>query len=54
VEPAGPRDDAIVCEDFEQYPTASAPAGGWTPTLGGDGKIVIDATRALSGKQFAG
>jgi hypothetical protein len=43
--------DAIVCEDFEQYPTASAPAGGWTPALRGEGKIVVDATRAFSGKQ---
>jgi hypothetical protein len=43
--------DAIVCEDFEQYPAANAPAGGWTPTLRGDGKIVVDATRAFSGKQ---
>jgi hypothetical protein len=43
--------DAIVCDDFEQYPTASAPAGGWTPVLRGAGKIVVDATRASSGKQ---
>ena len=43
--------DAIVCEDFEQYPPASAPAGGWTPALRGEGKIVVDATRAFSGKQ---
>jgi len=43
--------NAIVCEDFEQYPTASAPGGGWTPALRGDGKIVVDATRAFSGKQ---
>jgi hypothetical protein len=43
--------DAIVCEDFEQYPAASAPGGGWTPTLRGDGKIVVDTTRAFSGKQ---
>ena len=43
--------DAIVCEDFEQYPVASAPAGGWTPSVRGDGKVVIDATRAFSGKQ---
>lgn len=43
--------DAIVCDDFEQYPTASAPAGGWTAALRGAGKIVVDATRAFSGKQ---
>jgi hypothetical protein len=43
--------DAIVCEDFEQYPADNAPAGGWTPTLRGDGKIVVDATRAFGGKQ---
>ncbi len=43
--------DAILCEDFEQHPTASAPAGGWTPALRGEGKIVVDATRAFSGKQ---
>ena len=43
--------DAIVCEDFEQYPAASAPAGGWTPALRGEGKIVVDTTRAFSGKQ---
>lgn len=43
--------DAIVCEDFEQYPTASAPAGGWTPAVRGEGKIVVDTTRAFSGKQ---
>jgi hypothetical protein len=43
--------DAIVCEDFEQYPAASPPAGGWTPTLRGQGKIVVDTTRAFGGKQ---
>jgi hypothetical protein len=41
---------AILCEDFEQYPPASAPAGGWTATQRGDGKIVVDATRAFTGK----
>jgi len=52
---AGPNgacgSEAIVCEDFEPYPTASAPAGGWTAALRGQGKIVVDATRAFSGKQ---
>lgn len=43
--------DAIVCEDFEAYAAASAPAGGWTAALRGDGKIVVDTTRAFSGKQ---
>lgn len=43
--------DALVCEDFEQYPAASAPAGGWTPDLRGEGKIVVDTTRAFTGKQ---
>jgi hypothetical protein len=43
--------DAIVCEDFEQYPAAAAPAGGWTPSLRGDGKIVVDRARAFSGQQ---
>jgi hypothetical protein len=43
--------DAIVCEDFEQYPAASAPAGGWTPDLRGEGKVVVDTTRAFTGKQ---
>jgi hypothetical protein len=43
--------DAIVCENFDQYPTASAPAGGWTAALRGDGKIVVDTAQAFSGKQ---
>jgi hypothetical protein len=43
--------DAIVCEEFEQYPAASAPAGGWTPDLRGEGRVVVDATRAFTGKQ---
>lgn len=43
--------DAIVCEDFEGYPTASAPAGGWTAALRGEGKILVDTTRAFGGKQ---
>jgi hypothetical protein len=43
--------NAIVCDDFDQYPAASAPAGGWTPALRGEGKIVVDTTRAFSGKQ---
>lgn len=43
--------DAILCEDFEQHPAANAPGGGWTPSLRGDGKIVVDTTRAFSGKQ---
>jgi hypothetical protein len=41
----------ILCEDFEPYPAASAPAGGWMASTRGDGKIVVDATRAFSGKQ---
>jgi hypothetical protein len=48
---AGCGSDAIICEDFEQYPAASAPAGGWSPTLRGEGKVVVDSTRAFSGKQ---
>jgi hypothetical protein len=43
--------DAIVCENFDQYPAASAPAGGWTAALRGDGKIVVDTAQAFSGKQ---
>jgi hypothetical protein len=43
--------DGILCEDFEQYPEASAPAGGWTASVRGNGKIVVDASRAFSGKQ---
>jgi hypothetical protein len=43
--------DAIVCDNFDQYPTASAPAGGWTAALRGDGKIVVDTAQAFSGKQ---
>ena len=43
--------DAIVCEDFDQYAPASAPSGGWTAALRGNGKIVVDTTRAFSGKQ---
>lgn len=43
--------DAIVCEDFEQYPAAVAPAGAWTSALRGEGKIVVDTTRAFGGKQ---
>jgi hypothetical protein len=43
--------DGILCEDFEQYPAASAPAGGWMATVRGNGKIVVDASRAFSGKQ---
>jgi hypothetical protein len=43
--------DAIVCENFDQYPAASAPAGGWTAALRGDGKILVDTTQAFSGKQ---
>jgi hypothetical protein len=40
-----------VCENFDQYPAASAPAGGWTAALRGDGKIVVDTAQAFSGKQ---
>lgn len=43
--------DAIVCDDFDQYPAALAPAGGWTAALRGDGKIVVDTAQAFSGKQ---
>lgn len=43
--------DAIVCEDFERYPTASTPAGGWTAALRGEGKILVDTMRAFGGKQ---
>jgi hypothetical protein len=43
--------DAIVCESFDQYPAASAPAGGWTAALRGAGKIVVDTAQAFSGKQ---
>lgn len=43
--------DGILCEDFEQYPAASVPEGGWTATVRGNGKIVVDAARAFSGKQ---
>jgi len=43
--------DAIVCEDFDRYPAASAPAGGWTAALRGAGKIVVDTAQAFSGKQ---
>ncbi len=42
---------AILCEDFEDYPTDSAPASGWTSSVRGNGKIVVDAARAFSGKQ---
>lgn len=45
------ENDAILCDDFEQYPDASAPANGWTPSTRGDGKILVDASRAFSGKQ---
>jgi hypothetical protein len=44
-------DGGILCEDFEQYPDGSAPAGNWTASQRGNGKIVVDATRAASGKQ---
>ena len=47
----GCADGAILCEDFEQHPAASAPAGNWTASQRGNGKIVIDTTRAFSGKQ---
>jgi hypothetical protein len=47
----GCADGAILCEDFEQYPAASAPAGNWTASQRGNGKIVVDTTRAFSGKQ---
>jgi hypothetical protein len=43
--------DAIVCDDFDQYPAASAPGGGWTAALRGAGKIVVDTAQAFSGKQ---
>ncbi|HVY25626.1 MAG TPA: hypothetical protein VHB79_03715 [Polyangiaceae bacterium] len=42
---------AILCEDFEQYVDGSTPGGNWTATQRGNGKIVVDATRASSGKQ---
>lgn len=48
---SGCADDAFLCDDFEQYPAASAPAGGWTPSVRGNGKIVVDTTRAFTGKQ---
>lgn len=43
--------NGILCEDFEQYPADNAPAGGWTAAVRGNGKIVVDTTRAFSGKQ---
>lgn len=43
--------NAILCEDFEQHAAASAPAGGWTASTRGNGKIVVDTTRAFTGKQ---
>lgn len=43
--------DAILCEDFEQYVDATAPGGGWTPAVQGNGKVVVDASRAFTGKQ---
>jgi hypothetical protein len=48
---SGCSNGGILCEDFEQYAAASAPAGEWTATQRGDGKIVVDTTRAFSGKQ---
>lgn len=36
---------------FEQHQTGSPPGGGWTASLRGDGKIVVDTARAFSGKQ---
>jgi hypothetical protein len=43
--------DAILCEDFEGHVAGSEPAGGWAATRRGDGKVVVDTTRAFSGKQ---
>src|SRR5690349_11420932 len=40
----GCADGAILCEDFEQYPAASAPAGNWTAQQRGNGKLVVDTT----------
>lgn len=48
---SGCANDAFLCDDFEQYPAASAPAGGWTQSVRGNGKIVVDTTRAFTGKQ---
>jgi hypothetical protein len=42
-------DGGFLCDDFEQYPAASEPAGGWTVTKRGEGQIVVDSTRAFSG-----
>jgi hypothetical protein len=41
--------NGFLCDDFEQYPAASEPAGGWTVTKRGEGQIVVDTTRAFSG-----
>ena len=43
--------DAILCEGFEQFAPAAAPSGSWTASQRGNGKIVVDTTRAFSGKQ---
>lgn len=48
---AGCAGDAILCEGFEQYTPAAAPNGSWTASQRGNGKIVVDTTRAFSGKQ---
>lgn len=49
VQPCG--SNAILCEDFEQYAAASAPGGEWTASQRGNGKVVVDTTRAFSGQQ---
>ena len=48
---SGCLNGAILCEDFEQFAAASAPGAGWTASQRGNGKIVVDTTRAFSGKQ---
>lgn len=48
---AGCGGDAILCEGFEQFAPAAAPSGSWTASQRGNGKIVVDTTRAFSGKQ---
>ncbi len=41
--------DAKLCDDFEAYPAAAAPGGGWKVSTSKGGTLVVDDKKAYSG-----